>query len=248
MQTTTMGLVLRATKTGEADRVLTILTPQHGLVTAIAKGALRIKNKLFSATGLLCYSEFTLFEGKTMYVVDEAEVRSVFWGVHNDVENMALALYLAELTMLFSPVGSEAESLLKLLLNSLYLLSEHKRPPRLVKAVFELRALSQVGFMPNLVACADCVKYEGGSFWFDTQTGLLYCAECAENRGKASNLSPSALAAMRHIVYSDDSKLFAFSLGDEALAQLSAVAGEYTLLCVEKPLKTLEFLNTMLQP
>lgn len=67
MRTTTMGLVLRATKTGEADRALLLLTPD-GLVSAMAKGALRLKSRLFSGTGLFCYSEFTLFEGKTMFV------------------------------------------------------------------------------------------------------------------------------------------------------------------------------------
>ena len=122
MRTTTMGLVLRATKTGEADRALLLLTPD-GLVSAMAKGALRLKSRLFSGTGLFCYSEFTLFEGKTMFVVDEAEVRQVFWGIHESVEHMALAMYFAELASTLSPTGQEAEAQLRLLLNSLYLLS-----------------------------------------------------------------------------------------------------------------------------
>ena len=58
---TTMGLVVRATKTGEADRALSILTPGHGVISAMAKGSLRLKSKLFSGTGLFCYSEFLLF-------------------------------------------------------------------------------------------------------------------------------------------------------------------------------------------
>lgn len=157
MRTTTMGLVLRATKTGEADRALLLLTPD-GLVSAMAKGALRLKSRLFSGTGLFCYSEFTLFEGKTMFVVDEAEVRQVFWGIHESVEHMALAMYFAELASTLSPTGQEAEAQLRLLLNSLYLLSEGRRAPRLVKAVYELRAMTLAGFMPDLVACADCVK------------------------------------------------------------------------------------------
>ena len=134
MRTTTMGLVLRATKTGEADRALLLLTPD-GLVSAMAKGALRLKSRLFSGTGLFCYSEFTLFEGKTMFVVDEAEVRQVFWGIHESVEHMALAMYFAELASTLSPTGQEAEAQLRLLLNSLYLLSEGRRAPRLIKAV-----------------------------------------------------------------------------------------------------------------
>ena len=112
MRTTTMGLVLRATKTGEADRALLLLTPD-GLVSAM---------------------------------------------------------------------GQEAEAQLRLLLNSLYLLSEGRRAPRLVKAVYELRAMTLAGFMPDLVACADCVKYEGGAFCFDARKGRLYCGECAAKR------------------------------------------------------------------
>ena len=65
----------------------------------MAKGALRLKNKLFSGTGLFCYSEFTLFQGKSMYIVDDAQVQTVFYGIHDDMENMALAMYFSELTL-----------------------------------------------------------------------------------------------------------------------------------------------------
>ena len=123
MQTITKGLVLQATKTNEADRVLSILTPEQGIISAMAKGALRLKNKLFSGTGLFCYSEFTLFQGKSMYIVDDAQVQTVFYGIHDDMENMALAMYFSELTSVFSPVDEEAKEMLRLLLNSFYLMS-----------------------------------------------------------------------------------------------------------------------------
>ena len=79
-----------------------------------------------------------------------------------------------------------------------------------------------------------------------TWKARLFCAECAAKRGLAVNLSPAALAAMRHIVYSDDKKIFAFTLGEEALAQLSLAAGQYTAVCLDKPMKTLSFLETIL--
>ena len=65
MQLVTPGLVLREVKVGESDRILTILTPEHGVLSCTAKGSLRLKSKLFSACGLFCYSEFTLFAGRT---------------------------------------------------------------------------------------------------------------------------------------------------------------------------------------
>ena len=210
-------------------------------------GAARDENRLHSATGLFCYSEFTLFEGKTMYVVDEAEVREVFWGVHEDVVNMALAMYCAEFVTTLSPTGDEADAQLRLLLNSLYYLSEKKRGPAFIKPVYELRALTLAGFLPGLVACADCVKYEGGAFCFDAATGLLFCAECAAKRGLAANLDAAALAAMRHITYSEDEKLFGFSIGPESLARLGSVVEQYVRYCVDKPFKTLEFYHSVLE-
>lgn len=246
MQITTMGLVLRATKTGEADRILSILTADYGVVSAVAKGSLRLKSKLFSATSLFCYSEFTLFEGKTMCVVDEASVQEVFFGLHEDVEAMALAMYFAEIASTVNPAGEEAAAQLKLLLNSLYFLSEKKRQPRLIKAAYELRTLTNGGFMPNLVACAACMQYDSGSFFFDCSTGLLYCQSCAEKKGIQCNLDAPALAAMRHIIFSQDSKVFSFTLPPQSLALLSQAAGQYTLICMEKPMKTLSFLETVL--
>lgn len=245
MQITMMGLVLRATKTGESDRVLSLLTPQHGVISAIAKGSLRLKSKLFSATGLFCYSEFTLFEGKTMFVVDEAEVHEVFFGLHEDIEAMALAMYLSELTATFSPTGEEAAAQLRLLLNTLHLLSNKRRAPRLLKAAFELRTLAQSGFLPDLVACADCMCYRANAFCFDFDSAQILCEDCAAKQGLPCNTDEAALSAMRHIAYSDDSALFNFALPDETLRQLGAVVEQYTFVCIDKPLKSLDFLKTV---
>ena len=56
----TLGLVLKETRYKESDRILTILTPGLGVISASAQSSLRLKSKLFSACGLFCYSEFTL--------------------------------------------------------------------------------------------------------------------------------------------------------------------------------------------
>lgn len=246
MQTTTQGLVLRATKTGEYDRILLILTPSLGVISAMAKGSLRLKSKLFSGTGLFCYAEFTLFAGKNMYIIDEASVKQVFFGLHEDVEAMATAMYLAEVAATLSPSGQDAQTMLRLLLNSLYLLAEKKREPRFVKAVFELRALSLTGFQPDLVACTDCARYEGGAFCFDPVSAHVYCAACAASRNLACNLDEAALRGMRHIVFSEDKALFGFRLEAESLQILSAAVQRYVVHCLDKPMKSLPFLETVL--
>ncbi len=127
MQVATTGLVLRQVKVGEADRILTILTPDLGVVSASARGSLRLKIELFSATGLFCYSEFRLTSGRSHYFVDTAQIKKVFHGISaSTVEGMGLACYMAEIAAELSPAPPEADAQLRLLLNCLYMLSEHQ--------------------------------------------------------------------------------------------------------------------------
>lgn len=246
MQIVTLGLVLREVKVGESDRIITLLTPKLGVITASAKGSLRLKSKLFSACGLFCYSEFTLFQGKTMYMVDDAQVKQVFFGVRESIEGTALAMYLAELTLTLSPTGTEAAALLRLLLNSLYLIGEGKKTPGQIKTVFELRALCEAGYMPALIGCGACGKYEGGPFYFNEAAGTLRCADCAAKEGKAPNLDGAALTALRHIALVEDKKIFSFSIPPESMEALGRAAEHYAAHHLDKPLKTLDFLKTVL--
>ena len=247
MHINTQGLVLREVKVGESDRILTILTPDHGLITASAKGSLRLKSKLFSACGLFCYSEFTLFAGKTMYVVDDAQIKQVFFGLPKSIEGMALAMYLAEFAMTLSPSGGEAAAQLRLLLNSLYLISEQKKPLAQIKAVYELRAVCDAGYLPALVYCKSCQKYDGGDFYFDVEAGELLCGSCAAAAGLVPNLDAGALTALRHIALVEDKKIFAFALSDHSLEKLGRVAERYAASRLDKPLKTLDFLHSVME-
>ena len=152
----TLGLVLKETRYKESDRILTILTPGLGVISASAQSSLRLKSKLFSACGLFCYSEFTLVPGRNMYTVREAAVKNVFHGISSSIEGMSLAMYLAEMAAALTPTGQEAERELRLLLNCLYMISEHKADLRAIKAVFELshhervRLSAAVGVLPRL--------------------------------------------------------------------------------------------------
>ncbi|MFV0411822.1 MAG: DNA repair protein RecO [Oscillospiraceae bacterium] len=246
MQVTTKGLVLREVKTGEADRIISILTPEMGIISASARGSMRPKSKLFSATGLFCYSEFTLFEGRTMYRVDEAEALEIFFGLRENMDGVALAVYIAELLQILSPAGQEGETLLQLALNSLYLLSQKKLSPRQVKPVFELRALSESGFMPDLLACEACGKYQDRFFRFGPHHGTLLCGECAEKKGRQANLDAPSLAAMRHIVLADARKVFSFELKENSLWLLCRAVEDFVLCHLDYPPKSLAFLKAML--
>lgn len=247
MKSKTTGLVLREVKVGESDRILTLLTPE-GLVSASAKGSMRPKNKLFSASGLFCYSEFVLYQGKTICRVDEAAPIEVFFGLRQSVEALALATYIGELLQLLSPTAGEAAVLLRLALNTFYLLSENKKPPTLLKAVFELRSFSRSGFMPDVSACAHCDGTESSGYYLDIPNGMLLCADCGAPRGTLAPLNLSALAALRHILHAEDEQLFSFTLEGEAAKQLVRAAEGYILYHVDYPPKSLRFWKSLLPP
>ena len=244
-QVKTKGIVLREVKTGESDRILTILTPDSGMISAAAKGAQRLKSKLFAATGLFCYSEFLLFPSKNLYIVDEATPIEVFFDLRSSVEGMSLAVYLSELMGTLAPEGEEAVPQLRLLLNSLALICRGRNLYQ-IKVVCELRTLSQAGYMPDLVACESCGSYEGDAFYFDVAGGGLLCAECAARGGWQPNLSAAQLAAMRHILYSSDEKAFGFTLSDEAMRRLSALTTAYVVRQLDHRFRSLDFLQTVL--
>lgn len=248
MQIKTDGLTIRELNVGESDRIITLLTRDKGVVRASAKGARRPKNRLSSACRLFCYSRFTLYEGREKYIIDDAEPLEVFMGVRKELTRLALAQYFAELAGAVAPRDEPAEPFLRLLLNALHLLETGAKPPALLKAAFEMRLLTLAGYMPDLVACEGCGAYEHDTMYLLPVTGALYCADCIANNlctpeecRRAVPLSKGALAALRHTVYSDFGRLFAFTLPERPQRELAAAAESFLLAQLDRTFPTLEF-------
>ncbi len=245
MRFNTSGLVIRVLDIGEYDRALTVLTADKGVVRAFCRGVRRVKSKRLSASSLLTYSELTLSENKDGYTLEEALPKEIFFGLRSDVEKLALAQYFCELFYEFASDASESSDMLRLILNSLYLLSEGKKPPLLIKAAAELRLLSATGFMPNLVSCRSCGEFESGTMAFDTADGSLLCGKCPINESCAV-IPVSCVQALRHIVFSEFDKLFSFSLPQSDIRLLSKTVERYLLGITGRSFKALDFYNTFL--
>jgi len=249
MRITTDGIVVRQKNFGEKDRLITLLSRDHGMITAFANGARSPRSPLASSTELLTYSNFVLFEYKGRTTVDAASANQVFFGVRQDVELLALGTYLAQLCTEVLPEGEQDPQCLRLLLNSLYMLNEKKRTPDFIKPVFELRLLALSGFMPDLVACDVCGCYEHEKMYFLPAEGELRCGGCMTGHEVgALSLAPGVLAAMRYILYSDFEKLFSFALPPEGLRQLSAVSERFLLAQLEREFPALSFYHPVKQP
>ncbi len=241
----TDGIVIKEGATGEQDRIVTVLTRDRGVIKAFANGARNPKNKNVSSTGLLCYSDFLINKTqKGIYVIREANAKEVFFSLRSDIVRLSLAQYFAELTYELSPREEDSAEYLSLLLNSIYLLSQSKREPKLIKAVLEMRMMSMAGYMPNIVACESCGSFESDTMHFSTVTGALYCESCKPLE-KTVRVPLGVVTAMRHICFSDNSKIFSFSLSGESLIQLSEITEKYLRNVTARRYKTLEFYSMM---
>ena len=127
----TAGLVLRETVTRETDKILTVLTPDRGKISLIARGARRKNSRLAAACQLLAYSELTIYEKGQWFMLDEAETLELFTGLRTDFVALSLASYLADLTDATAQ-AEDTSQLLRLLLNALYALSVLHKPPQLL--------------------------------------------------------------------------------------------------------------------
>ena len=244
----TKGAVLRETETKEADKILTLLTPDRGKLAVIARGARRKSCRFAAAAQPLAYSEWTLYRKGDWYYANEGATLELFGGLRRDLTRLSLGFYFAELTEAVTNQGEPAAPLLSHLLNGLYALDRLHKPEALVKAAFEFRLLCLAGYEPLADACAYCGCPDPETPLLDVVQGVLRCRSCG---GKESGLSlplcRDSLAAMRHILYGDPKRLYSFTIGDDALDRLSGAAEAFAAAQLERSFRTLDFYKS-LQP
>ncbi len=243
----TDGLIIKQQNIGEQDRLVTILTRECGVIRAFVRQGKNIKNKNCASTGLLCYSEFKLYKGKQdYYTVESAQLLNMFSDLKKELSKLSLAEYFCEVSAVVCPTEQNAEEHLRLILNALYLLSKGEVPELLIKSAVEMRLASTSGYMPDLLMCPRCGLYEGEEMYF-LLSGQIFCKECFEKSPlpQGVRISKSVALALRHLVFSEDKKLFSFSLSESSLKLLSDITEEYLSRKVERSFATLQFYKTI---
>ena len=246
MYLTIQGLVLRVTGYNDTDALLTVLTRDQGKLTVKARGLRRKNSPLTAPCQLLAYSEFTLFEYRGMYTINEALSLELFQQLHRDLLKLSLATYFAQVAEVLSQEDQSTPELLSLTLNSLYSLAKLHIPEVQIKAVFELRCACLAGYTPDLGSCGQCGALTPGCF--DISAGQVECAECRnpDSAGIRMPLNNGCLEAMRYVCSCDAKQLFSFHIGEDSLRYFSQVAEAYLSTQLERGFSTLDFYKTLL--
>lgn len=272
MLITVNGLVTRSYPSGDHDRVIHIITEDHGRLAVMVKGGNSKRGGGAAAcTQLFTYGNYELYSGNNgdLYWFRGGSVLSSFFNLTASLVNAALAAYLCDLASEMTERESgdvETSELLRMLLNSLYALEKGMRSPALIKGVFEIRSAALMGYRPNLVGCVLCGEGYPNEAYFDIMNGCMVCADCQAKRNRLAGrlyeaaeelgersiicpLSDSVLAALRYALTAPAGKIFSFALADEEEERCFGHTAETFLLNqLERDFDTLHFYRSIESP
>lgn len=244
MYETVKGLVIREAVFGEADKLIDLLT-ENGVRTVRVRGARKQGSKYAAVTQVFSYGEFCLRQSSGRYYLDSAVSLSSFYGLRGRLEALALAAYFSELVRR-TATDQPQPQILRLFLISLHYLSEQMRPDAQIKAVFELRLISELGMMPDLVCCAVCMQYLPEQPVLRLDKSDMICGNCIASVGWDDlPVTPGALQAARHAIYSEPERLFSFRIKGESLRLFAQYAEVYVQRHTDTVYPTLHFYRSI---
>jgi DNA repair protein RecO (recombination protein O) len=178
------AIIIRHLNYGEADRIVTFFTRDHGLLKGFARGA-RKSRKRFGAA-LETFSEVHIYwtekTGNSLPALKETDLVDLHLGLRQDLAALSLAAYGCELVEgLLGEAQSHPEvfNLLRALLNHL----NHHAPGWEARLLFELRLVALAGYAPHFLHCAKCGQnFQGTNVYFSAEHGGSLCPRCLNNR------------------------------------------------------------------
>lgn len=236
------GMVLNVMPIGEYDKRVTLLTRERGKITAFARGARRQNSQLMAAANPFSFGEFELFEGRSAYTMAKASIQNYFRELAMDFAVTYYGFYFLEFADYYCQENSDEREMLKLLYQSLRALESPSFDNRLVRVIFELKALAVNGEAPNVFSCLKCQGREGLTFFSVKRQGAV-CASCKKEVPDVVLLEESAMYTMQYIISADITKLYTFSVSGKVLAELQRVMQEYLRTYVGHAFKSLKILS-----
>jgi DNA repair protein RecO (recombination protein O) len=170
------GIVLRTHKLGEADRIVSVLTPHHGKVRAVAKGVRKTKSRFGSRLEPPTHLQLQLYEGRSeLHVIDQAETLDHFRAIREDLDRLTHAVAMLEAADQLGLEGEPNPGLFQMLLGALRALAGHSGP--LVVPGFFLKVLALEGFRAVVDRCIECDRADVELVAFDLDGGGTRCAD-----------------------------------------------------------------------
>ena len=244
----TDAIILRRRNFGEADRLLTVLTPHYGRLDLIAKGARKPASAKTGHVELFTRSEMLVHRGRDLGLALQAELRKAWEPLHEDLQRGAWASHIAELLERFTnPGDDELQSLFELLDATFTRLCEES-DARLVTRHFELQLLDEAGFRPELRRCVTCDEaIVAQDQFFSHASGGVVCPDCAARGLGHLPLPLSTLKLLRHLQRSPWAQVRELAIPEALHNDVERILTGYMTWVLERRLQGVEFARRVRQ-
>ena len=241
----TEGVVIRQMPLGEADRILTLCSPDMGKVRAVAKGVRRAKSKLGGHLELLNRASVSVALGRNLDTISEAYSIGTFGGIRRDLQRVSRGLYVAELVDCFSFEGNGNQAIYSLLVRTLHCLEGGANLDMLLRW-FEMRLLECSGYMPELVNCVECREWlQPDDHLFACESGGALCPDCRATSDGA--LLPLPLNTMKTLRFIQREMQFdkaeTLSVPAHILKDMERLMRTYIRHIVEREIRSADFVS-----
>jgi DNA repair protein RecO (recombination protein O) len=237
--------VLRRKNIGETDRVVTLYTREKGKLSAVAKGARKHLSKLAGPSEMFTYGRYFLASGRDMDIITQADVQESFPGIRKDLNKIAHATYLAELTNALVEERDPNYDLFDTLLSALYLL-ESDADPGVVARYFDLQVMSLMGYRPEIDSCVRCGRRPSTpTVAFSPSAGGIVCRECGPIPDDVIQISRESVDAMRQLLTIEPRAVRELQFSDAIKTELTKAIRWYVRYRLDQDLKSTEFIQAI---
>jgi DNA repair protein RecO (recombination protein O) len=240
----TDAIVLSRFELGEADRVLTMLTPEYGKIRAIAKGVRRPTSRLGGSLEPFAELRVALSHGRTFEHVTQVSVGHAWLRLRDSLESAATAWYLAELAERSSEEGGVSEPLYTLLRRAYELLDSGMAPGRVARW-YEMRLTDEMGQRPEVDRCVECdrlLEADESFRWVPALGGVL-CQRHPPPPTWRADLSLEGLKLLKAYQRMDAEALAGLRLAAAVEREAETMMREFVRQVLERDPKSLAFLD-----
>lgn len=218
------GIVIKETPYKDNDKIITLLTDKLGKISCMAKGCKRTKSPILANCQYLVYSEFVLSRSNTFYYVNSASVIKTFYKFRTDFDNLQIGFELTRILQTITDENQDTSEILRLLLNTIYVLENIDKDPKLVVAAFKVKLFTLLGFSPRVDKCNMCgqafkedremLANEG--VYYDYVSNVFCCSNCVKNLDKRRyiKITEATIIAIKYVVICEINKTFSFNIKD----------------------------------
>jgi DNA repair protein RecO (recombination protein O) len=242
----TEAVIIKKTRLGEADSILTMYTPDLGKIQGFAKSLRRPKSKMAGHLELLTHSKVSLARGRNLDTITGGQTITGFLPLKNDLWLTSYGLYVIELVNQFTAEHVENPALFQLLLDTLNNLCREDTNKETILRYFELHLLGEVGYQPQLQRCITCkLPLQPVTNYFSPTAGGALCPNCGPQQSLSYPLAVNALKVLRFLQENDYETANRLKIDRELSRELEIITRNHIRYLLERDVKSVEWLDNL---